>query len=76
MASEIRIPKLGMSVTEMTLNEWMFGDGDRIEKGDIIYMVETDKSTTEVEAQDSGTIRVTGTEGEVYQVGDLIGSIE
>ena len=76
MASEIRIPKLGMSVTEMTLNEWMFGDGDRVEKGDIIYMVETDKSTTEVEAQDSGTIRVTGTEGEVYQVGDLIGSIE
>ena len=76
MASEIRIPKLGMSVTEMTLNEWMFGDGDRVEKGDIIYTVETDKSTTEVEAQDSGTIRVTGTEGEVYQVGDLIGSIE
>ena len=76
MASEIRIPKLGMSVTEMTLNEWMFGDGDRVEKGNIIYTVETDKSTTEVEAQDSGTIRVTGTEGEVYQVGDLIGSIE
>ena len=76
MASEICIPKLGMSVTEMTLTEWMFGDGDRVEKGDIIYTVETDKSTTEVEAQDSGTIRVTGTEGEVYQVGDLIGSIE
>lgn len=76
MASEICIPKLGMSVTEMTLTEWMFGDGDRVEKGDIIYTVETDKSTTEVEAQDRGTIRITGTEGEVYQVGDLIGSIE
>lgn len=76
MTSEICIPKLGMSVTEMTLTEWMFGNGDRVEKGDIIYTVETDKSTTEVEAQDSGTIRITGTEGEVYQVGDLIGSIE
>ena len=76
MASEIRIPKLGMSATEMTLLEWMFGAGDRVEKGDVIYTVETDKSTTEVEAQESGTIRPSGSEGETYQVGDLIGSIE
>ena len=76
MGSEIRIPKLGMSATEMTLLEWMFGDGDTVAKGDIIYTVETDKSTTEVEAQESGTIRTTGTEGETYQVGDLIGTIE
>ena len=76
MASEIRIPKLGMSATEMTLLEWMLGDGDTVAKGDIIYTVETDKSTTEVEAQESGTIRTTGQEGETYQVGDLIGTIE
>ena len=76
MASEIRIPKLGMSITEMTLLEWMFGDGDRVEKGDVIYTVETDKSTTEVEAQEAGIIHPGGAEGEVYQVGDLIGSIE
>ena len=76
MASEIRIPKLGMSITEMTLLEWMFADGDRVEKGDVIYTVETDKSTTEVEAQEAGIIHPGGAEGEVYQVGDLIGSIE
>ena len=76
MASEIRIPKLGMSATEMTLLEWMFGDGDQVSKGDIIYTVETDKSTTEIEAQESGIIRPTGGEGETYQVGDLIGVIE
>lgn len=76
MASEIRIPKLGMSATEMTLTEWMFGDGEQVQKGDIIYMVETDKTTTEIEAQASGTIRPTGKEGEVYKVGDVIGTIE
>ena len=54
----------------------MFADGEPVSKGDVIYSVETDKTTTEVEAQDTGTIRTTGTEGEVYQVGDLIGSIE
>ena len=76
MAAEIRIPKLGMSATEMTLTEWMFGDGEEVEKGEIIYTVETDKSTTEIEAQASGIIRPTGVEGEVYKVGDLIGTIE
>ncbi len=76
MAEEIRIPKLGMSATEMTLTEWMFGDGEQVEKGDIIYTVETDKTNTEIEAQASGVIRPTGEEGAVYKVGALIGTIE
>ncbi len=76
MATEIRIPKIGMSATEMTLTEWMFADGEQVSAGDIIYMVETDKTSVEVEAQDSGTLRVIGQEGEVYPVGALIGTIE
>jgi pyruvate/2-oxoglutarate dehydrogenase complex dihydrolipoamide acyltransferase (E2) component len=76
MANEIRIPKLGMSATEVTLVEWMVGDGEQVSVGDVIYTVETDKSTTEIEAQASGTIRPTGTEGETYRIGDLIGTIE
>lgn len=76
MATEIRIPKLGMSATEMTLLEWMFGDGDQVTEGEVIYTVETDKTTAEIEAQASGIIRPTGEEGAVYEVGDLIGTIE
>ena len=76
MASEIRIPKIGMSATEMTLNEWMFADGDAIAVGDIIYTVETDKTTSEIEAQSSGILRVLGAEGAVYAVGTLVGMIE
>jgi 2-oxoglutarate dehydrogenase E2 component (dihydrolipoamide succinyltransferase) len=75
MPAEIRIPKLGMSVTEVTLVEWMFGDGETVEKGDVLYTVETDKSTTEIEAQDSGVLRVAGEEGESYKIGDVIGTI-
>ena len=76
MAEEIRIPKLGMSATEVTLSEWMFGDGEQVEKGDIIYMAETDKTTVEIEAQATGTIRPTGEEGGKYKVGAVIGTIE
>jgi len=74
MASEIFIPKIGMSATEMTLSEWMFGDGETVAQGDVIYTVETDK--TAIEAQASGVLRITGVEGEVYPVGTLIGTIE
>ena len=76
MADEIRIPKIGMSATEMTLLEWMFADGDRVEVSDVIYTVETDKTTTEIEAQSAGTLRVMAAEGESYAVGTLIGMIE
>ena len=76
MAEGIRIPKLGMSATEVTLSEWMFGDGEQVEKGDIIYMAETDKTTVEIEAQATGTIRPTGEEGVKYKVGAVIGTIE
>ena len=76
MASEIRIPKIGMSATEMTLTEWMFADGDAIAAGDVIYTVETDKTTSEIEAQSSGILRVLGAEGAVYAVGTLVGMIE
>ena len=76
MAEEIRIPKLGMSATEVTLAEWMFGDGEAVTKGDIIYTAETDKTTVEIEAQASGTIRPSGEEGVKYKVGDIIGTIE
>ena len=75
MATEIRIPKIGMSATEMTLSEWMFGDGEEVAVGDVIYTVETDKTTSEIEAQASGVLRVIGVEGEIYPVGALVGMI-
>ncbi len=76
MATEIRIPKIGMSATEMTLSEWMFEDGEEVQAGEVIYTIETDKTTTEVEAPASGTLRVIGVEGEVYPIGTLVGTIE
>lgn len=76
MAYEIRIPKFGMSATEVTLLEWMVGDGEAVSAGDVIYTIETDKTTAEIEAQAGGVIRPSGVEGEVFKVGDLIGMIE
>jgi pyruvate/2-oxoglutarate dehydrogenase complex dihydrolipoamide acyltransferase (E2) component len=76
MTVPINIPKLGVSMTEGTLIEWLVADGEKVTEGDPIYIVETDKVENEVNATASGTIRITGEPGETYQVGEAIGTIE
>jgi pyruvate/2-oxoglutarate dehydrogenase complex dihydrolipoamide acyltransferase (E2) component len=76
MAEELRIPTLGMTMTEATLQEWLVPDGATVTAGQPIYAVETDKSTTEVEAQESGVLTQLGVAEETYEVGTLIGTIE
>jgi pyruvate/2-oxoglutarate dehydrogenase complex dihydrolipoamide acyltransferase (E2) component len=76
MATEIRIPQLGMGMTEGILSEWLVADGTAVEEGTAIYSLENDKSVQEVEAPTSGTLRTTGKAGETYPVGELIGTIE
>jgi pyruvate/2-oxoglutarate dehydrogenase complex dihydrolipoamide acyltransferase (E2) component len=72
----INIPKLGVSMTEGTIVEWLVTDGDAVTEGQPLYLIETDKVENEVEATTAGTVRITGEEGETYPVGEQIGSIE
>jgi pyruvate/2-oxoglutarate dehydrogenase complex dihydrolipoamide acyltransferase (E2) component len=76
MATDIILPKIGFSMTEGVLAEWLAQDGATVAAGDPLYAIESDKSTNEVEAPASGTLRITGVAGETYQVGDVIGAIE
>jgi pyruvate/2-oxoglutarate dehydrogenase complex dihydrolipoamide acyltransferase (E2) component len=76
MSSPILIPKLGVSMTEGTIVEWLVADGAAVAEGDPIYLIETDKVENEVNATVAGTIRITGQEGETYAVGESIGEIE
>jgi pyruvate/2-oxoglutarate dehydrogenase complex dihydrolipoamide acyltransferase (E2) component len=76
MATEIRIPKIGISMTEATLSEWLVEDGATVAVGTPLYSLEMDKSTNEVEAPVSGTLRIVGEVGEVYEVGVLIATID
>jgi len=63
-------------MSEGTLVEWLVGDGDAVQPGDILYRIETDKVENEIEAPVAGVVRITGVEGETYDVGTQIGSIE
>ncbi|HVU10749.1 MAG TPA: dihydrolipoamide acetyltransferase family protein, partial [Phototrophicaceae bacterium] len=58
MAVEIVMPKLGWTMEEGVLAEWIKHDGDRVEPGEILFTVESDKALQEVEAFDSGILRI------------------
>lgn len=76
MSTEIRFPKIGFSMSEGTLSEWMVADGTSVLEGQAIYSFENEKAVEEVTAPSSGRLRILGKAGLVYKVGDLIGSIE
>jgi pyruvate/2-oxoglutarate dehydrogenase complex dihydrolipoamide acyltransferase (E2) component len=76
MATEIILPKLGFSMDEATLTEWLVADGGAVEEGAPLYAIESEKSVQEIEAPASGTLRILKEPGEIYQVGTVIGEID
>lgn len=76
MATEILLPKLGFSMTEGQVSEWMFGDGEDVKEGDVLFTLEADKSTNEVESPATGKLKIVVEEGKTMQVGDVLGYIE
>lgn len=76
MAKEITMPKLSDTMTEGLFAGWRKNVGDRIERGDIIAEVETDKAVMELEAFASGVLLKTmAKDGEQVPVGTVLGLI-
>jgi len=75
VSSEVLFPKLGFSMNEGIIAEWLVQDGAAVKEGQPIYSVESDKSTEEIESPATGTLKILGQVGETYQVGTVIGEI-
>lgn len=76
MSFEIKIPSVGESVTEAVLGQWFKKDGEMVEKGEPLFVIETDKVTLEVEAEVSGILHITVAEGETVPIGAVVGTID
>jgi len=73
MPVEIVMPKLGLTMTEGLIVEWRKKEGDPIKKGDILFVLETEKVTYEVEAPEDGTIgKILVKEQETVPVGAIV----
>jgi len=74
MPVEIVMPKLGLTMTEGKIVEWKFKEGDPVGQGEILFVLETEKVTYEVEATASGILaRILAQGGETVPVGTVIG---
>ena len=66
MASEVILPRLGQGMESGTIVRWLVAEGDKVEKGQPLYELDTDKVTQEVEAEAAGVLlKIVVPEGEV-----------
>jgi len=73
MAIKIEMPKLSDTMEEGVIAKWNISEGDKIEAGDVIAEVETDKATMEVEAFDPGTVlKILVNEGDAVPLGGIM----
>ncbi len=72
MVHAVRMPKPGQMTEECTVVGWLKQEGDPVRKGDILFEIETDKSTMEVEAFDDGVLlRIVAGDGETVPVNTI-----
>ena len=75
MATNVPVPRIGMAVADATIIEWKVKEGDKVDKGQIIAVVETEKVRSDVESPDSGFIRILAAEGTTAPVGMVIAQL-
>jgi len=76
MLLEIKVPSVGESVTEAALAQWYKKDGDQVHKGELLFVLETDKVTLEIEAEADGLLKISKSEGETIPIGGVVGTID
>ena len=76
MATEMRVPPVGESITEVTIGSWAKSNGDYVEKDEIICELESDKATFELNAEVAGILTIEAEEGDTLAIDDLICKIE
>jgi len=76
MSSQVTLPRLGQGMESGTIVRWLKSEGDKVEKGDPLYELDTEKVTQEVEAEADGVLlKILAQEGEEIEVGKAIALI-
>ena len=76
MSTDVILPKLNFSMAEGTVAEWLVADGAAVTTGQMLYVLESEKATQDIEAPASGTLRIKIPVGEQHPCGTVLGVIE
>src|ERR1700710_863613 len=74
--TDIKVPTIGESITEVTLIKWVKNDGDYVNRDEVIAELESEKATFEVNAEKAGILKTIGKEGETLKIGDVVARID
>lgn len=73
---EIKVPPVGESISEVTLLKWLKKDGEYVERDEVIAELESEKATFEVNAEQSGIIKLIANEGDTINIGAVLANID
>jgi pyruvate dehydrogenase E2 component (dihydrolipoamide acetyltransferase) len=74
---DVTMPNLGYDMESGTIAGWSKSLGDRVERGEVLAQIETDKTTVEMEALASGTLcEIVHREGDEVAIGAVIAYLE
>jgi 2-oxoglutarate dehydrogenase E2 component (dihydrolipoamide succinyltransferase) len=76
MPTEIKIPAVGESITEVTIAKWLKQDGDAVKRDEVIAELESDKATFELPAEADGILKILVAEGETIGIGTAIAQLD
>src|SRR3954470_3224427 len=74
--TDIKVPAIGESITEVTLIKWVKKDGDYVERDEVIAEFESEKATFEVNAEKAGVLKTNAAEGDTLNIGDTLAQID
>lgn len=76
MSIQVKVPSMGESITSGILAAWHVKDGDYVTSGQVLYELETDKITSEGQAESAGVISLKAGLGDEVEIGQVIALID
>lgn len=76
MATEIKIPNVGESITSANVARWHKQNGELVAKGETVLTIETDKVSNDIEADVAGVLNILVQEGEEVAIGAVVATLE
>lgn len=76
MKYDVKVPAVGESITEATIGSWTKQNGEAVKRNDVIMLLETDKASVEVVAEQDGVLTITAQAGQTVPIGSVVASID
>ncbi|MBS1972427.1 MAG: 2-oxoglutarate dehydrogenase complex dihydrolipoyllysine-residue succinyltransferase [Bdellovibrionales bacterium] len=76
MKIDLKIPTVGESISEATIGSWTKKDGEFVKRNEILMMIETDKASVEVVAENDGVLHIATPAGQTVKIGAVVGYID